>query len=60
MVYNISPRSGHLGHMEGCVRWMCAALTGAAITMEIEPATGLANFLKTVNMRQQLFFISHA
>jgi len=37
MVYNVFPGSGHFGYMEGCVRWMRAALTRAAITVGIEP-----------------------
>src|SRR4030065_2002359 len=39
MGYNISPRSGQFGRMEGHGCWKCAALTGAAITAGIEPAT---------------------
>jgi hypothetical protein len=37
MVYNISAMSVYFGHMEGYVRWMCAALTQATISARIEP-----------------------
>ena len=51
MEYDISPRSVHFDHMEGCVRWKCAALTGRGgirdVRYFIENVTCLDRWVET-------------